>query len=150
MGVQSYHLFHHRQAGSLSHAPATNLRNCQIAQNIEQLREDNPWTQPCLCHAIFVEGAIALATATTTLNGIVFDLRTSFLIFEGLFLVLWLRTLCQEHREMKDRISDNIVMPMTIVNPPPIQEITSSGDNQESAPSSTNAIGQTNLEMQAL
>ncbi|XP_019192561.1 PREDICTED: cell number regulator 6-like [Ipomoea nil] len=155
-----------------------------FGRNIEQLREDTPWTQPCLCHAIFVEGGIALAIATAALNGIVIDPRTSFLICEGLFFGWWMCgiytgifrqslqkkyhlknspcdpcmahccmhwcALCQEHREMKGRLSDNVVMPMTIVNPPPVQEMTASGDNQESLPSSTNAPGQTNLEMQAL
>nr|XP_024392118.1 serine/threonine-protein kinase WNK4-like isoform X3 [Physcomitrium patens] len=27
--------------------------------------------------------------------------------------------LCQEHREMQGRLSDNVVMPMTVINPPP-------------------------------
>ncbi|KAH9311988.1 hypothetical protein KI387_027023, partial [Taxus chinensis] len=31
--------------------------------------------------------------------------------------------LCQEHREMQGRLSDNIVMPMTIINPPVPQEM---------------------------
>ncbi len=31
--------------------------------------------------------------------------------------------LCQEHREMQGRLSDNLVMPMTIINPPEPQEM---------------------------
>lgn len=31
---------------------------------------------------------------------------------------------CQEHREMQGRLSDNLVMPMTVINPPPAQEMT--------------------------
>ncbi|XP_028961916.1 cell number regulator 6-like isoform X2 [Malus domestica] len=59
--------------------------------------------------------------------------------------------LCQEHREMKGRLSDNSVMPMTVVNPPQVQEMKSADDNQDSAsPSSTNNSGHTDLQMQAL
>ncbi|KAM1126544.1 hypothetical protein ACFX2B_041214 [Malus domestica] len=59
--------------------------------------------------------------------------------------------LCQEHREMKGRLSDNAVMPMTVVNPPQVQEMKSADDNQDSAsPSSTNNSGHTDLQMQAL
>lgn len=62
--------------------------------------------------------------------------------------------LCQEHREMKGRLSENVVMPMTIVNPPPVQEMKAADDNQVSAPSSAensnNNSGHTNLEMQPL
>ncbi|CAF1753110.1 unnamed protein product [Brassica napus] len=36
---------------------------------------------------------------------------------------------CQEHREMKNRLSDNFVMPMTVVNPPPVQEMSASDDS---------------------
>ncbi|KAH0906174.1 hypothetical protein HID58_038001 [Brassica napus] len=36
---------------------------------------------------------------------------------------------CQEHREMKNRLSDNFVMPMTVVNPPPVQEMSASNDS---------------------
>lgn len=31
--------------------------------------------------------------------------------------------LCQEHREMQGRLSDNAVMPMTVINPPVPQEM---------------------------
>lgn len=52
---------------------------------------------------------------------------------------------------MKNRLSDNSALPMTIVNPPPIQEMNAAAsDNRESVPSSTNNSEQTNLEMQAL
>ncbi|KAJ6933367.1 hypothetical protein NC651_008693 [Populus alba x Populus x berolinensis] len=55
--------------------------------------------------------------------------------------------LCQEHREMKGRLSDNFVMPMTIVNPPPVQEMSATTENQDSTPSSEKS---TSLEMQPL
>ncbi|KAF8042143.1 hypothetical protein BT93_A0680 [Corymbia citriodora subsp. variegata] len=61
--------------------------------------------------------------------------------------------LCQEHREMKNHLSDNAAMTETVVNPPPVQEM-SSKDDQESAvappaPASKNPES-TNLEMQPL
>ncbi|GFZ15192.1 PLAC8 family protein [Actinidia rufa] len=56
--------------------------------------------------------------------------------------------LCQEHREMKGRLSDDVVMSMTIVNPPPVQEMTSDGNG--TALSSAKSEEHTNLEMQAL
>lgn len=52
---------------------------------------------------------------------------------------------------MKNRLSDNSAMPMTIVNPPPIQEMNAAAsDSRESVPSSANNSEQTNLEIQAL
>jgi hypothetical protein len=48
---------------------------------------------------------------------------------------------------MKGRLSDSVVMPMTIVNPPPVQEMNHA--DKDSAPSSANNE-HTNLEMQAL
>lgn len=47
-----------------------------------------PWNGPCLCHAIFIEGGIALAAATAIFHGI--DPRTSFLICEGLLFSWWM------------------------------------------------------------
>lgn len=51
---------------------------------------------------------------------------------------------------MKGRLSDNAVMPMTMVNPPPVQEMNSATENKDSAPSSANDGEHTNLEMEAL
>lgn len=154
-----------------------------FGRNVESLRDDTPWTTPCVCHAIFVEGGIALAVATAVCHGI--DPGTSFLIGEGLLFGWWMCgiytglfrqslqkkyhlknspcdpclahcclhwcALCQEHREMKNRLSDNSAMPMTIVNPPPIQEMNAAAsDSRESVPSSANNSEQTNLEIQAL
>ncbi|CDP05338.1 unnamed protein product [Coffea canephora] len=150
--------------------------------NIEKLRDDTPWTTPCVCHAIFVEGGIALAAATAAFYGI--DPRTSFLICEGLLFSWWMCgiytglarqslqkkyhlknspcdpcmvhccmhwcALCQEHREMKGRLSDDAAMPMTVVNPPPVQEMSAAPDDRDSAPSSEKSKEHTNLEMQAL
>ncbi|KAL6972552.1 Cell number regulator 6 [Sarracenia purpurea var. burkii] len=59
-----------------------------FGRNVERLREDTPWTTPCICHAIFVEGGIALAAATAIFHGI--DPRTSFLICEGLLFSWWM------------------------------------------------------------
>ncbi|XP_021909562.1 cell number regulator 6 [Carica papaya] len=150
-----------------------------FGRNIETLRDDTPWTTPCICHAICVEGGMALAVATAVFHGI--EPRTSFLICEGLLFAWWMCgiytglvrqtlqrkyhlknspcdpcmvhccmhwcALCQEHREMKGRLSDNFVMPMTIVNPPPVQEM-NANENQDSAPPPSR--NGTNLEMQAL
>ena len=61
-----------------------------FGQNVESLSDDHEtsWTKPCICHAIFVEGGIALATATAIFHGI--DPGTSFLICEGLFFTWWM------------------------------------------------------------
>ncbi|XP_039025361.1 cell number regulator 6-like [Hibiscus syriacus] len=150
-----------------------------FGRNIESLRDNTPWTTPCICHAICVEGCMALAAATAVFHGI--DPKTSFLICEGLLFAWWMCgiytglarqslqkkyhlknsprdpcrvhrcmhwcALCQEHREMKGRLSDNFVMPMTVVNPPPVQEMSSSNENSDSSPPSGTS---TNLEMQPL
>lgn len=50
---------------------------------------------------------------------------------------------------MKGRLSDDVVMPMTVVNPPPVQEMKPPEENRDSAQSSAKN-GHTNLEMQAL
>nr|POF25437.1 cell number regulator 6 [Quercus suber] len=152
-----------------------------FGRNVESLREDTPWTTPCMCHAVCVEGGMALAAATAIFHGS--DPRTAFLICEGLLFAWWMCgiytglarqslqkkyhlknspcdpclvhccmhwcALCQEHREMKGRLSDNVVMPMTIVNPPPVQEMNPNDDNHDSAQSSANNE-HTTLEMQAL
>ncbi|KAG5228560.1 cell number regulator [Salix suchowensis] len=150
-----------------------------FGRNTESLRDDTPWTTPCICHAVCVEGGIALAAATAVFHGI--DPRTSFLICEGLLFAWWMCgiytglvrqslqkkyhlknspcdpcmvhcclhwcALCQEHREMKGRLSDNFVMPMTVVNPPPVQEMSATNENQDSTISSEKG---TSLEMQPL
>lgn len=51
---------------------------------------------------------------------------------------------------MKGRLSENVVMPMTIVNPPPVQEMNSASEAQDSAPPSADNSEHTKLEMQAL
>eukprot|EP00249_Psilotum_nudum_P036085 c6300_g1_i1 orf=415-1134(-) len=126
-----------------------------FGRNVERLKEDVHWTTPCTCHAIFVEGGMALAAATLIFHGI--NPRTAFLIGEGLLFAWWMCgiytglfrqelqkkyhlknspcdpcavhccmhwcAICQEHREMQGRLSDNVVMPMTIINPPAPQEM---------------------------
>ncbi|KAF2303537.1 hypothetical protein GH714_019044 [Hevea brasiliensis] len=59
--------------------------------------------------------------------------------------------LCQEHREMKNHLSENAAMQMTVVNPPPAQQM-NSGGSQESASDdqSTRNGAHTNLEIQPL
>ncbi|KAG8477335.1 hypothetical protein CXB51_030189 [Gossypium anomalum] len=39
--------------------------------------------------------------------------------------------LCQEHRELKNHLSDNVDMQMTLLKPPPVQVMTSDGQKQE-------------------
>ncbi|XP_024016948.1 cell number regulator 6 [Morus notabilis] len=154
-----------------------------FGRNVESLRDDTPWTTPCVCHAVCVEGGMALAAATAIFHGA--NPSTAFLICEGLLFGWWMCgiytglarqtlqkkyhlknspcdpcmvhcclhwcALCQEHREMKNRLSENVVMPMTVVHPPPVQEMKSEDENQASSPnSSANNNGHTNLEMQAL
>jgi Cys-rich protein (TIGR01571 family) len=59
-----------------------------FGRNIESLRDDTPWTTPCVCHAVCVEGGIALAAATAVFHGINPD--TPFLICEGLLFAWWM------------------------------------------------------------
>ncbi|KAL3645194.1 Cell number regulator 6 [Castilleja foliolosa] len=154
-----------------------------FGRNIEQLREDTPWTGPCICHAIFVEGGLAVAATTAALHGMI-DPRTICLISEGLFFSWWMCgiytglfrqslqkkyhlknspcdpcivhfgmhccALCQEHRELKGRLSDDTFMPMTVVNPPPVQEMNASRDANHSAQPSSDGDEQVSVEMQAL
>lgn len=58
-----------------------------FGHNIEELRDDIPWSNACVCHAMCVEGGMALAAATLFVNGI--DPKTTFLIFEGLLFTWW-------------------------------------------------------------
>ncbi|KAK4783232.1 hypothetical protein SAY86_007606 [Trapa natans] len=131
-----------------------------FGRNVETLREDIPWTNACVCHAICVEGGLAVAAATALLHGI--DPNTSFLICESLFFAWWMCgiytglfrqslqkkyhlknspcdpclvhccmhscALCQEHREMRNHLSDNAAMPTTAVDPPPVQHMSSSNE----------------------
>ncbi|KAG2672193.1 hypothetical protein I3843_13G027800 [Carya illinoinensis] len=55
--------------------------------------------------------------------------------------------ICQEHREMKNHLSDNAAVAMTVVNPPPVQEMNA---GEESAPSAPENGEQSNLEIQPL
>lgn len=48
---------------------------------------------------------------------------------------------------MKGRLSDNVVMPMTIINPPPVQEMNIT-ENQE-APASENGVEHASLEVRS-
>ncbi|XP_021721817.1 cell number regulator 6-like [Chenopodium quinoa] len=154
-----------------------------FGRNVERLRDDTPWTTPCVCHAVFVEGGMALAAATAWTYGI--DPRTTCLIWEGLFFTWWMCgiytglarqslqrqyhlknspcdpclvhccmhwcALCQEHREMKSRLTDDVAMPMTIVNPPPVQEMSSDRETSANSTSEKNDDKDgVKIEMQAL
>ncbi|KNA17819.1 hypothetical protein SOVF_076390 [Spinacia oleracea] len=157
-----------------------------FGRNIERLRDDTPWTTPCICHAVFVEGGLALAAATAWTYGI--DPRTTCLVWEGLFFTWWMCgiytglarqslqskyhlknspcdpclvhccmhwcALCQEHREMKTRLADDLGEPMTIVNAPPVQAMNSGRETQEASSTSTSGKNEdkdgVKIEMQAL
>jgi hypothetical protein len=59
-----------------------------FGHNVEALRDDIPWTIPCVCHAVCVEGGITLAILTAIFHGV--DPGSSFLIGEGLMFSWWL------------------------------------------------------------
>lgn len=59
-----------------------------FGRNYESLRDDTPWTTPCVCHAVCIEGGMALAVATAIFHGV--DPRTSFLVCEGLLFAWWM------------------------------------------------------------
>ena len=63
-----------------------------FGRNVERLKEDTPWTGPCVCHAIFIEGGISLAIATAAATSIfpAIDPGTVCLIVEGLFFTWWM------------------------------------------------------------
>lgn len=51
---------------------------------------------------------------------------------------------------MKSRLSEDSVMPMTIVNPPPVQEMNAADGGRDSASTSANGAEHVQVEMQAL
>ena len=59
-----------------------------FGRNVESLRDDIPWTGPCVCHAVCVEGGMLLAAATAYTYGI--DPQTTCLIWEGLLFAWWM------------------------------------------------------------
>ncbi|KAK2650692.1 hypothetical protein Ddye_018181 [Dipteronia dyeriana] len=151
-----------------------------FGRNIETLRDDIPWTNACVCHAMCIEGGMALAAATALFHGV--DPRTSFLICESLFFAWWMCgiytglfrqslqkkyhlknspcdpclvhccfhwcALCQEHREMKNHLSDNAETSMTVVSPPQTQEMNTCENRESATAPSTGYEGHTNLELQ--
>lgn len=61
-----------------------------FGRNYENLRDDYAsTTTPCVLHAIFIEGGLALAATTAALHGVI-DPRTSFLICEGVLFGWWM------------------------------------------------------------
>ncbi|KAJ3678695.1 hypothetical protein LUZ60_002498 [Juncus effusus] len=159
-----------------------------FGRNVERLREDIPWTRPCICHALCVEGGITLGIATALFHGIFIDPRTAFLVGEGLLFTWWMCgiytglfrqslqkkyhlknspcdpcavhcclhwcAICQEHREMRNRLSDSSVPPLTMVNPPPVQEMNADQVQERNAGEDDRENGRkseyTDLEMQPL
>lgn len=59
-----------------------------FGENVETLREEIPWQNACVCHAMCVEGGMAVAAATALFHGI--DPQTSFLISETLMFAWWM------------------------------------------------------------
>lgn len=162
-------------------------------RNVERSRDDGTrWIAPCICHAVFCEGGIALAATTAAL--IAFHGMGEALLVLGVSVyACWLGiaisagrdrvalqkkyhlenspctapevhwclhwcALCQEHREMKARLSDGVVAPSTVVDPPPIQEMIngtatgvddSTGTGTGTTPSPGRSVGRNNLELQA-
>ncbi|KAF8099696.1 hypothetical protein N665_0238s0025 [Sinapis alba] len=147
-----------------------------FGRNVEAVREEIPWTQPCVCHAVCVEGGMALAAVTALFSGYI-DPQTTVVICEGLFFAWWMCgiysglfrqelqkkyhlknapcdhcmvhcclhwcALCQEHREMKNHLSDADASSSTTMDPPPVQAMNteerkdaSSSSSSSSSPSS--------------
>ena len=63
-----------------------------FGRNVERLKEDTPWTGPCICHAICIEGGISLAIATAAATSIfpAIEPGTVCLIIEGLLFTWWM------------------------------------------------------------
>ena len=59
-----------------------------FGENVETLKEEIPWQNACVCHAMCVEGGMAVAAATALIHGI--DPQTSFLISESLLFAWWM------------------------------------------------------------
>ena len=59
-----------------------------FGRNVERLKDDVQWTTPCVCHAIFVEGGIALGATTVALHGL--SPSSVFLVAEGLLFAWWM------------------------------------------------------------
>lgn len=51
---------------------------------------------------------------------------------------------------MKSRLSEDSAMPMTLVHPPPVQEMKAADDGHASASTSANGSDHVQVEMQAL
>ncbi|CAM8935474.1 unnamed protein product [Rhodiola kirilowii] len=155
-----------------------------FGRNVETMSDETPWTGPCVCHALCVEGGMVAFATTVMFHGI--DPRTSCLILEGLFFTWWLCgiytginreslqkkyhlkdspcdpcmvhcclhpcALCQEHREMKSRLSDNVDMTTTVINPPPHQAMstrqTKNKDSKSSSEGREDHHASTELQLQ--
>ncbi|KAJ8447300.1 hypothetical protein Cgig2_013077 [Carnegiea gigantea] len=152
-----------------------------FGRNVEKFKEEIPWTNACICHAICIEGGLTLAALMAIFNGY-FEPNTLHLCGEGLLFGWWICAiynglfreelqkkyhlqdapcdpcvvhcclhwcaLCQEHREMKGRLSDNAATTMT--NPPPMQAMTAVNNRGSSSSSENGADNQerSGLELQ--
>ncbi|KAM1230289.1 hypothetical protein ACFX2I_040467 [Malus domestica] len=150
-----------------------------FGRNVETIREEIPWNNACVCHAMCVEGGIAVAAATAFFHGV--DPKTSVLICETLLFAWWMCAiytglfrqslqkkyhlkdspcdpcmvhccmhwcaLCQEHREMRNHLSDNTTTTMTVVSPPPVQEM-DSGEKKDAEASSSESPDHPNTNME--
>uniref|UniRef100_A0A8I6W6C9 Cell number regulator 6 n=1 Tax=Hordeum vulgare subsp. vulgare TaxID=112509 RepID=A0A8I6W6C9_HORVV len=59
-----------------------------FGRNVQALSEDIPWTLPCICHAVCVEGGIALVILTSLFHGV--DPDMSIQIGESLVCGWWM------------------------------------------------------------
>ncbi|KAJ8470761.1 hypothetical protein OPV22_025104 [Ensete ventricosum] len=98
-----------------------------FGRNVERLTEDTPWTTPCMCHALCVEGGIALAVVTAIRQSLQKEYHLKNFPCDPCMVHCCMHwcAICQEHREIKGRLSDNHLMPVTVVNAPPVQEMSS-------------------------
>ncbi|KNA16111.1 hypothetical protein SOVF_092030 [Spinacia oleracea] len=137
-----------------------------FGRNVERFKEEIPWTNACVCHAVCIEGGITIAALISIFNGYI-DPNTIRLVGEALLFAWWICGIynglfredlqkkyhLQEHREMKGRLSENTTMtPMTVVNPPPVQEMTSdhTHDSSSSSENGSQHHRHTDLQIQPL
>ncbi|KAK8916970.1 Cell number regulator 6 [Platanthera zijinensis] len=140
-----------------------------FGQNVQNIQDDAQWTSACVCHAIFIEGGIALGAALPMFYG--FDPKISCMIIESFCFAWWLCALntgafrkklqrkyhladhpcdphmvhccmhwcaiCQEHREMKGRLSFNVELP-TVNKAPTMQEMSANESPEATGSGSSN------------
>lgn len=60
-----------------------------FGRNVEKFKEEIPWTNACICHAICIEGGLTLAALMAVFNGY-FEPNTLHLCGEGLLFGWWI------------------------------------------------------------